>query len=196
MLQYTQNLMTKYLLAELKGLHGRVCASINLYACSRTDTWEVFPEEKNQVDNTIEAEFHVYNRNDFRNLNSPLPVLTYTSTNWKVQFERWSLGSKKIEMRQQREHEWGCLMALTPLLGKIQEAAESTARTWQESTVAVAVDPEQNTKQQNSQGSNSKVWHRSWPNPDGRLKDIVFIYLFCVFLFLFFFHFLFFYYYY
>lgn len=79
-------------------------------------------------------------------------------------------------MRQQREHEWGRFVAPTPLLGKVEEAAENTARTWQESTAVVAVDPEQNTKQQNSRGSYTKVWHRSWPNPDGRLKDIVFMF--------------------
>lgn len=108
-------------------------------------------------------------------LKSPLPVLTlaYISTNWRIQIERWSLGSKKIEMRQQREQEWGCFVAPTPVLRKVEEAAENTARTWQESTV---VDPEQNTKQQNSQGSYTKPWHRSWPNPDGRLKDIVFMF--------------------
>lgn len=46
-----------------------------------------------------------------------------------IQFERWSLGSKKIETRQQREQEWGCFVALTPLFGKTEEAAVSAART-------------------------------------------------------------------
>lgn len=54
----------------------------------------------------------------------------------------------------------GMFVTLALLLGKREEAAESTARISQESTAVVVVGPEQNTKQQNSQGSYTKARHR------------------------------------